>query len=276
MSACPGMPSRPRLYQYLSRSVAVSVGNEAYHIAPSILHDAHRMAGWTKEIAPKTRTRASGVKWQARFSSFTMFRISLSQRHVMSLSAKDSQILLIGRVVWVCAGVEWMLRVLIKAHANPRRWIRLFLWVTLTRFSSFLLPSPASAPLSDGFLNYLRLSFSSITLFPRASPDIPPSLFSPSSTTLFVAHNNLLARSLALHSHPPSNASPAWKALRSWGTDALSLRGLVRRANAARLWICQRAVAFSWIVADSANIDSLFFHSLYLHKSFTSFKLHKG
>lgn len=77
----------------------MSVGNEAYHIAPSILHDVQRMAGWTKEIAPKTWTRASEGKWQARFSSFTMFRISLSQRHVMSLSAKDSQILLIGRVV---------------------------------------------------------------------------------------------------------------------------------------------------------------------------------
>lgn len=33
------MLSRPEVYQYLSRSGVVSVGNEAYYIAPSILHD---------------------------------------------------------------------------------------------------------------------------------------------------------------------------------------------------------------------------------------------
>lgn len=211
-----------------------------------------RESGWMDKTRWKRSHQKHG-KWQARFSSFTMLHwrtCHISQRHVISLFAKDSQILLIGRV-WVCAGVEWMLRVLIKAqlcaHANPRRWIRLFLWVTLTRFFSFLLPSPTSAPLSDGFLNYLRLSFSSITLFPRAFPDIPPSLFSPSSTTLFVAHNNLLAQSLALHSHPPSNASPAWKARRSWGRDALSLRCLMWGEQMLfGLCICQRACAFSW------------------------------
>lgn len=125
-------------------------------------------------------------------------------------------------------------------------------------------------PLSDGFLNYLRISFSSITLFlPLASPDIPPSLFSPSSTALFVAHNNLLARSLP----PSSNASPAGK--------ALAPEGLMRSASGvsceeSKRWIWQHAVAFSWIVDNSANIDSLVNYSLYLHKYFTSFKLHKG
>ncbi len=91
--------------------------------------------------------------------------------------------LLIGRV-WVCAGVEWMLRVLIKARMQtPAGEYAVFMSYSY----QVLLPSPASAPLSDGFLNYLRLSFSSITLFPRASP---------SSTVLFVAHNNLMAQSL--------------------------------------------------------------------------------
>lgn len=56
MSVHPGMFSRPEVYQYFSRRVAVSVANEAYYVVPSILYDGlvavegameGRMARWT-------------------------------------------------------------------------------------------------------------------------------------------------------------------------------------------------------------------------------------
>lgn len=61
------MLSRPEVYQYLSSIVAVSVGNEAYYIAPSILHDGHdgaetkreRLVG--QEIVPAVSPSPSGT-----------------------------------------------------------------------------------------------------------------------------------------------------------------------------------------------------------------------
>lgn len=108
MPASPRMLSRPKVYQYLSSSVAVSVGNEAYYIAPSIFHDGQdsietkRENGWMD----KTRWKQSHQRLEdGRHVSGHLLccvdvpATSPSPSGTSSLfSAKDSQILLIGRV----------------------------------------------------------------------------------------------------------------------------------------------------------------------------------
>ncbi len=74
----------------------------AYYIAPSILHDG-------QDGAEAKRERLDG----------RTCRVSISQRHAVSLSAKDRQMLLIGRVLSVCGCGVNVKSSHQSAHANP-------------------------------------------------------------------------------------------------------------------------------------------------------------